>query len=255
LFRIDKTLVSYDRSDSEYTSINTLLNPENKFSEVSAEGRAKAQLMKQIEDRLQSRIEEIEKVAEDIISEANKKTKDIMRQAEVKAAEIAKKAEDKGYREGAAIAEKEKEAQFHNNIKALQSLIEQVGGTRTAIIDELEDDIITLVLDTAKKVINMELEKNDKVFVELVQNALGQMKREGKIVVRVGPDEFSSLFSSGNAEFLLDNERIRTSVVEEPMFGRGDCVIESEGETVNAGINSQLKHIEFAFRNDESFIA
>ncbi len=255
MFRIDRTLVTYDRS--EYTSIATLLSSPCREPDLddAEEGRLRAQRREETEARLQERIAEAEKEASAIVSGAAREAAKTLRQAKVKAAEALRKAEEKGYRNGESKAEQEMQARLGGQIKALQNLIAEAAGARDSMIEELEEEIVALILDTAKKVINIELEKNDNAFMELIRNALGQMKREGKIVVRVCPEDYASLFLSGNAEFVIDNERIKVTVMEEPLFEKGDCVLESEGETVNAGVSSQLRHIAFAFRSGENYIA
>ncbi len=258
MFRIDKTLVSYERSEVAYTNIGTVLGSAyNRAGEEQAteEERTKAQVPEKIEAQCQEKIAKAEKEAKAVLFDAEKKARYIMQQAQAEAAGANEEAQEKGYRDGLLKAEREIQERLGKQTEMLNSLIAQVGAARETMMDELEGDIITLVFEIAKKVINIELEKNDKVFVDLVQNALGEMKREGKIVVRVGQDDYARYFSSGSAEFIFNNEHIKTTVIEEPLFKKGDCVIESDGETINAGINSQLKYIELAFRNEESHIA
>jgi hypothetical protein len=36
----------------------------------------------------------------------------------------------------------------------------------------------------------------------------------------------------GKFEFVLNDELIKATVIREPMFEKGDCVVESDGETV-----------------------
>ena len=222
---------------------------------MTGEDGVRARVRDELEAQVQEKLAETEEIAGVMLAEAETKARQIVRNAEAEASGIIEKAVEKGYSDGAQKAEKEMQTRFEHQTEALQNIIMQIGEARESMIDELEDEIISLVLETAKKVINIELEKNDKVFVDVIQNALSQIKREGKIVIRVGQDDYARYFSSGSAEFILDNERIRTTVIDEPLYEKGDCVIESEGETVNAGISSQLKHIELAFRSEESYIA
>lgn len=257
LFRIDKTLVSYEHPDSAYTSVSTVLRPAYKQTgkEEVAEEKLKSQVLNNLETQMQRKIDDTDKKTEAMLFTAEEKVSQIVRQAEAEAARIIEEAEEKGYRNGAMKAEQEIQTRLGEQLKVLQNLITQVGAGRDAMIDELEDEMIALVFEIVKKVINTQIEKDDKIFVDLVQNVLSQMKREGKIIVRVNQDDYTKFFNSGSAEFIFNNERIKITVIEEPLFEKGDCVIESDGETVNAGINSQLKYIEFAFRNKESHIA
>lgn len=48
----------------------------------------------------------------------------------------------------------------------------KIGDERNAVIDSLESEIIELVMEIAKKVLNVQLEKDDKIFVELIKKRL-----------------------------------------------------------------------------------
>ena len=258
LIRIDKARVSYECSEAAYTSVSTVLRSSYNAAEDKMnieKKQAQEQIKKEEEEKLQEKIKDAEKKAEALLFDAEEKARRIMQQAEAEAAECINQAREKGYNDGVQTAQQEMQEQLGKQADTLQRLITQIAAYRETMVDEIEDDFISLVLDTAKKIINIELEKNDKLFVDIVQNALGQMKKDGKIVVRVGQADYASLFSSGSTEFILNDERIYATVIEEPHFEKGDCVIETDAETVNAGVNSQLKYIELAFRNEESHIA
>ncbi len=259
MFRIDKTLVSYERErfETAYTNVSTSIRSAHTQAEKQKmmETEQKQKLLEELELRLKEKLSSTEDEAKAILAAAEEKARELMSQTEAKTAGIEAQAKEKGYQDGLNAAQQEVTAQFQKKMDVLQDLMMQVGTARETMVEELEGDIIALVLDTAKKVINIKLQKDDKVFVDLVQNALSQMKREGKIIVRVSQEDYASFFSDGSAEFILNNERIKTTVIDEPLFERGDCVIESDGGTVNAGINSQLKYIELAFRSEESHIA
>lgn len=250
--------MSYENPELAYTSIIAdlqKLDMQAKKLQAAAEVKKKAEVIRDSEAEIGRRLEEANEEAEKILAMANEKAKEIAANAGAEADEILKNAYEQGYSEGAEKAKEEIMSRFEEEYAILKSLISQVEKSRETMIEELEDEIITLILDTSKKVINVALEKDDNVFEGLIKNALCMIKREGKIVVRVSQDDYSRFFKTGRAEFILNNELIKASVVEEPMFEKGDCVVESEGETVNAGVRSQLKYVELAFRSEESRIA
>lgn len=258
MFRIDRTLVSYELAEKEYTTIRVLPDGAGRYAEreKAAEEKRRAQRLQEMEQHLQEmeqRLREAEKKAAAILQGAEKEAGEILRRAETDAAGIRAEAKKAGYRDGGKAAEEEMRSSLSKQTEALERLILEAGSARESMLAELEDEIITLVMETAKKVINIGLERDDTLFMKLIQNALGKMKREGKLILRVSPEDYANLFGTGSAEFIIDNERIRTTVIEEPLFQKGDCVIDSDGETVNAGISSQLRHIEYAFRNVESY--
>jgi hypothetical protein len=49
----------------------------------------------------------------------------------------------------------------------------------------------------------------------MMQTALARLRKEGKIVIRMSPEEYRN-FSSPNAQFVINNERIQAAIVEEP---------------------------------------
>jgi flagellar assembly protein FliH len=251
-------MVSFEKPDIAYTNIIAdlqKLDIQAKKLQSAAEEKKKAEASKNVEEEIGLRLKEAKAEAEKIIKQAEEQARALVEDSEAKADEIMQNAFKQGYEEGADKAEGEIRVRCEEETKALRNLISQFEKARENMIDELEGDIISLIMETSKKVINIELEKDDKVFEGLIRNALTTIKREGKIVIRVSQDEYSRFFMDGKFEFVLNDELIKATVIEEPMFEKGDCVVESDGETVNAGIRSQLKCIELAFRSGESHIA
>jgi flagellar biosynthesis/type III secretory pathway protein FliH len=173
LFRIDKTLITYDRSEAAYTSVGAALRSAHRQPAVSAaeEESVRTRVLGELDAQLQDKISETEKITRDMLADAENKARQIIRQAEAEAIGIIGEAEEKGYLSGTLKAEKEMQARFEQQAEALQNIILQAGEAREGMIDELEDEIITLVLETAKKVINIELEKNDKCLWKLCKRA------------------------------------------------------------------------------------
>ena len=247
MFRIDKEFISYagpDASKEFYTSIGDNLHVKKLQS--------KAKELEKAEAELQQMSEMAKRHASVILSDAKEEARKIIEKSYAESKEIFEEARERGLKEGALKAEKEGRERSRRETDAARSLLKKIGDEREEALDKLEDDIIGLVFNISKKVINVQMEKDDKIFIELVQNALCKLKREGKIVIRVSPDEYHRISSSGIAEFTANKEVIRAEVVEEQRFSRWDCVVESEGETINAGVDSQLKCIELAFRCKES---
>ncbi|MGE4484059.1 MAG: FliH/SctL family protein [Oscillospiraceae bacterium] len=247
MFRIDKELISYasiGASKDVYTNIGDNLRVKKLQS--------RAEELEKTAAEIQRMTENAKKQAEEILSDAKEKARILMEKSHAEAKVIFEEARKAGFDEGAQKAEKEGQERCRREIDGIRNVLEEICSSREAMIDETEDDIIDLVFDISKKVINVQMEKDDKTFIELVRNALGKLKREGKLVVRVSPDEYHRIFSSGKVELTANKEVLFAEVAEEPYFNRWDCVVESEGETLNAGVDSQLKCIELAFRRKES---
>jgi len=86
------------------------------------------------------------------------------------------------------------------------------------------------------------------VFTSLIKNALRQMPTEGRIIIRVGAAEYERFFSSGAAEIELDSGVVvKASVLRDVALNNGDCIIDTDDVTINAGLESQLQFVEIAF--------
>ena len=85
-------------------------------------------------------------------------------------------------------------------------------------------------------------------FESLIRNALKQISPDGRVIIRVGTAEYERFFSSGSAVFVLDSGvEVKASVLRDVSLGCGDLIIDTENETINAGLSSQLKQIALAF--------
>ncbi len=253
MFRIDKRLVSYSNAEfakGVYTDVGT---------DIRAGGAGGGeQKLKKENDAARALLEDAKKQAEELLNEARLEAEEVLETARAEAAALREAAKregfENGYEKGSKEAKGEAEEKSRKELETIRNILGKIGDERDAVIDSLEDEMIDLILEISRKVINVQLEKDDKTFVEMLKNALASFKRAGKLVIRVGPEEYERLFSSGVAEFLIDHETVRATVTEEPHFNKGDCVLESDGETVNAGVDSQLRYVALAFRGREDSV-
>lgn len=183
---------------------------------------------------------------EKILREAEAKAGDMVKAAKAECDELKNQAWQEGYSQGKAEAREELKQQRLVQKEALNSLIERVNEERNRLLDEVQDDVVRLSVDIARKILHYELDYGNDAFISMVYNAVKQMKAEGRVVVRVSPQEYARYFSEEESrEFRSDNMIV--TVIEDNYLERGGCVIESEGETINASVDSQLKTISIGF--------
>ncbi len=203
------------------------------------------------ERRTAEKVAQILKSAADQADIMIREADETLRRAESEAIELRGKAWQAGHSEGRAEGERqaaeraEREmADFHTFVQALRRAQEDYAGMR-------ERDIVELSLAIAKKIVNVSVKKDDIMFESLIKNALNQMKREGKLLIRVSEEEYTHFFSSGSAVFILGDQTVTATVVADPVLPSGGCVIESDSETLDAGVDTQLRHISLALAGRE----
>jgi len=118
----------------------------------------------------------------------------------------------------------------------------------------MEESVTKLAIEIVKKIINPAEEELGNVYTSLIKNALRQVPNEGKIVLRVGAKEYERFFSSGAATIDLDSGvTVKAAVLRDVALNDGDCIIDTDDVTINAGIDSQLQYVALAFERANQY--
>lgn len=246
MFRIDKEYVSFaktEKLEGVYTTIHAATQATLGTEKVQQEAKMALENAEAEAERL---LLDARQKAEELLAQAQAEAESLIRQAEAGTEPLFEAAREQGYAEGYSAGSREAQRVCGEATAEIRQLLQKIGDERNAVIDSLEGEIIALVLKISEKVINVQLEKDDKTFVELIQGALASLKGAGKIFIRVSPEEYSRIFSSGLEQLVSDSEGRPVSAVQEPRFERWDCVLENEEETLDAGVSSQFKRIALA---------
>jgi len=262
LFRIDRRYVNLGSTKFNRLSAGGKqeVDAEGEFPEAATSAEAMEELVrKQIHDEYLSEAE----------TEANAKAKEILARARIEAAQIILEARDlkeeerkrgweEGYTEGSAQGkhsyDEQLDAKIREDDEALKHVLGELHEERQRTYEELENEITSLALEIVRKVINPAEDEIGGVFTSLIKNALRQMSTDRKIVIRVAPAEYERFFSSGAASIELDSgETVTASVLRDVSLEDGDCIIDTDEITVNAGIESQLQFVKLAFERANQY--
>ena len=201
---------------------------------------------------------EAESQSQEIIDEAREKAARIIEDAKDELEQKRKNAYDEGFAEGESagreIYETKLEEQLHKNEESLKSVLDEIARERDNTLEQLEEEIVNLSLDIVKKIINPAQEELDNVYTSLIKNALRQMPTDGKFIIRVSPVEYEKYFSSGSAVIELDSgTTVTATVLRDVALESGDCVIDTEDVTINAGMESQYSYVKLAFERANQY--
>ena len=255
LFKIAKEQVSFERTDVTVSA---------KSSEIATVKKEEMDLLyQQVIEKARMEAEallaETAAQAEAMKADAQKSADSILREANDRVASIEQEAKEIGYAEGYQAGQKkaniEAAARKETESEEFQTLLKNINEQRVHMIENLEAEIVSLVINIVKKIIKVKLKEDDQIFLNMIADAIGQLKSKGKIIVRVAEEQYQELFSEGNQTFKIDDQLVSVTVIEEGQFSDGDCIIETVGEAIDIGINTQIKYIEMAFLNDGSLIA
>jgi flagellar assembly protein FliH len=195
-------------------------------------------------DEAQSLKRKAQDEADKIIAEANNKAAQI--EADSRAAFEAerKDAEDEGRTAGREIGFVEGKAEVERLVERTQTILQRAQDKRAEILEETEQEIISLVLLIARKVIKVISENQRSVIISNVVQALRKVKGRGNIVIRVNLADLK-LTTEHTKDFINLVEGAKSiQVVEDTSVDEGGCIIETDFGEIDARISSQLMELE-----------
>ena len=185
--------------------------------------------------------------AREIVEKADQVSKRLMDNAAQKAKIERKNAQELGYAEGLKKGREEALAMTKTAISELQLLLQSIEKEKEAVLKKHEDDLQELALGIARKVIDSELQKDDKAFLSIYKNAVQELS--GQEWVKVSVSEFDKEFATSNSELLKSMVRGAKSIKVIVLEGapRGTCVVETPQSIADAGVETQIARIKEAF--------
>ena len=236
MFKIDKTLVENMNQNRSFIVITHKETREGSKNPSELElGEAalmdsEAQIPQAVRDK-----------ARDLLHNTQAKAQQIIQSATARAEEIKSEARLEGYDAGMAEAsQKIAEVTAAQNQEA-RALIEEIAEYRDNLYQQLHESVLPLAMDIAEKIINIQLQKDDRVYIEIAKKAVLGLKRTDDFMLRVGRGEFDKYFKDGGQWLREETGCGDFEVVCDPGLEAGSLVIESDDEVINAGIAMQLE--------------
>ncbi len=107
----------------------------------------------------------------------------------------------------------------------------------------VENNVITLALAVAQKVIDKELEVNPNVVRATVEKALQRMDEDTNVIIQVNPED-KEIIEKYWDEITKTDSVNGWKLEAKSSIGRGGCVIRSANEIIDATIESQMQLVE-----------
>ena len=182
--------------------------------------------------------------ADNIIAEAQEKAKQIEADSRATFEAERREAEEQGHNAGRETGFNEGREEVERLIQRTQTVLERAQNKRSEILEETEQEIVSLVLLIARKVIKVISENQRNVIVSNVVQALRKVKGRGSIIIRVNLADLK-LATEHIKDFINLVEGAKSvQIVEDSSVDEGGCVIETDFGEIDARISSQLAELE-----------
>ncbi|GJL53265.1 MAG: hypothetical protein NPIRA02_03970 [Nitrospirales bacterium] len=123
------------------------------------------------------------------------------------------------------------------------TLVGQIADARNHLFQQVESDVVDLALAIAKKVIHRDVSMHKEVVVDQVTHIFKNLSTSSGVCLRVHPDDVDTLHALQGQLKTLDGTRPPIRIEGDPAVEMGGCLLETEGLSIDAGIESQLKII------------
>jgi len=234
LFKIDRTLVDNMNQNRSFIVITHKETRKDNPLETSKGGPELLENDEQIPQGVRDR-------ARELLQSAQVRAQQTIQAATVRAEEIKTNAQKEGFDAGMESAAVKITSMEDELSEQAQSLIKEISAYRDELYDALQGSVLGLAMDIAEKIINTELQKDDKVYMEIVKKAVAGLKKADDFTLRVSRGEFDKYFKDGGLWLRKGKDCGEFEAVCDPNLEPGALVIESDDEIVNAGVALQLE--------------
>ena len=189
---------------------------------------------------------------ERVLQEAQDEAAQCLANAQEQAAALTTAAYEQGFRQGEEAARQALTAQLSPVLGAFQQATTEIAHLRATVLQQAEEDIITLAFQLARKIIQYEALEHREVLAATLTRALEHVVEQDQIVVRVHPDDVQYA-TEIKEELGHTRSDLKTLTVQgDTSVGRGGCLIESSLGTIDARIEAQFDELAQRFRAQHS---
>jgi len=173
---------------------------------------------------------------------------DAMQEMKDQAAKTLEEARKRGYEqgleEGFQAGEQTVKEHFKSSLAALTILTEQLSEVRGKAYPLLEREMVEIITTLARKVFRAEFEDKKGGIRKIVHMAIESVLDRESLVIKVHPDDHKELEDYGQELIQLFHEIKNVTFESHASIARGNCVVESNFGTVEAGLDHLDEHIE-----------
>jgi flagellar biosynthesis/type III secretory pathway protein FliH len=131
--------------------------------------------------------------------------------------------------------------------KRFSEAIQRFEKERQAVHEQAAEEVLKLALFISEKIIHQEARVNPQIILNIIRKALQKSEYAQPIRIRIHPLDLEALKQADLDKACLEKDFKGITFHADELLIRGDCLIETNQGTLDAGIRRQLAFIEKAF--------
>lgn len=184
--------------------------------------------------------------AKTIVDSAREQADKIIKNAGQEANMMMNKAVMDGYQKGFASAKNEINSLISEVKQNSIKFTEEIKQKTDSIFNEVESNAIEISFDIAKKILDVELDRNDSAIVSVIKEAVGKIKNEAQAKVILNEEDLQKIENTEAFIALKEQNIGNLQFSSDSNMEKGDVLIQTEGEIIDAGVRSQFVNIKNA---------
>lgn len=127
--------------------------------------------------------------------------------------------------------------------RLLHEMVTAFSEQREELLKQMRPSVVRLVVGMARRIVGRELETDREAIRRVIDEALGELGRSGRVAVRVSPADAEVLREAVDQNRWAPPSMVELDIVADPAVSSGGCVLESDYGRVDATIETQLDEL------------
>ncbi|MCD6256825.1 hypothetical protein J7J45_02020 [Candidatus Aerophobetes bacterium] len=159
----------------------------------------------------------------------------------------------KFYQKGFDDGKKHLQDQVLNIVGIFKKATEKLEMEKNSLIKKGEKQLIRVAIAIAKKIIRKEVSVDPEIIKKVVREALQKIVESSSrlIIIRVNPQDWQSIMQIDPGTLPSELSTKKVEIKKDATIQPGGCIVETEGQLVNASIEHQIGQICEALLGEE----
>ncbi len=185
--------------------------------------------------------------AEAILATAHQQAEILLSQAQAQIEIWQKEAQQQGWQAGYTEAKQAAEAELADTLRHVHKLAQSAVEAHNQLLAKSQAKLGDLALAVARKIISQTLKATPEIVSDVVAEVIEAANIHGACYVRVNPEDYTILQPHWDAVAHLQQPNAPWRLIPDIRISRGGCMIDVEGGTIDAQVETKLAQIEMAF--------
>ncbi|MEG2295525.1 MAG: FliH/SctL family protein [Oscillospiraceae bacterium] len=200
------------------------------------------------EQQVEKTIKDADHRATIIVSQAQEQANGIILNAKKSAVQEFEIAKKTGFQEGLVSGKQEIQQELSSKLEEVANALGNIQKRENEFIKNYEQEILGLAISIARKIIFSEITIDHQLIINMVNDTIRYFKNYKWIKLHVaGCDSVSQVLTDPAAAQMLLRDFQNIEVIVLPNAPAGSCVIETDKEIVDIGVDSQLSALAGEF--------